>query len=228
MRITLRAALLSCVGLCFVPAAYAADLIVQEPIMTSPVPTAYNWDGFYVGIQAGYGWGEADHQPAIPTGPGGNGNDLGLSGWLAGVNAGYNMHLSDQFIGGIEADINWADISGSDDTLFGEPSHTIDWMGSVRARLGFDGGVFMPYMTGGLAFGHGARESTSGGDADATHIGWTAGVGVEVAATDNLSIDLQYRYTDLGAQTYVWSGAGTDPKVSLTAHTVIAGLKWHF
>lgn len=221
MRITLRAALLACIGLGVVPATYAADLIVPTPVMTSPISTAYNWDGFYLGVQAGYGWGEADHIANPPN------NDINLSGWLAGVTAGYNMHFSDQFVGGIEGDINWADISG-DIAANGGTSHTIDWMGSVRARLGYDAGAFLPYVTGGLAFGHGSRESGVGGDADATHIGWTAGAGVEIAATDNLSIDLQYRYTDLGTKLYDWSGPGTNPHVNLTAQTVTAGLKWRF
>ncbi len=58
-----------------------------------------------------------------------------------------------------------------------------------------------------------------------THIGWTIGAGVEFAATDNLSIDLLYRYSDYGTQTY---DLGSDVDFDLRTHTVTAGLHWKF
>jgi len=226
MRNSIRTALLSCAGLCFAGATYAADLVIVQPPIISPTPIAYNWDGFYLGAQVGYGAGLADHTSQIP------GNDLTLSGALAGVKAGINTHLAPQVVGGLELDLNWANITGSDAALFGSPTHTINWLGSFRSRLGYDAGQFMPYLTGGVAFGGATRETTFGtppaNTASATHIGWTVGGGFELAATDQLSIDLQYRYTDLGSKVYVWSGPGTDPTIHLTTHTITAGLNWHF
>jgi len=55
----------------FMGTASAADLPVKAPIV-SPV---YNWTGFYVGVNAGFGWGRKN---ADLTGDGQNnaGNDL--------------------------------------------------------------------------------------------------------------------------------------------------------
>ncbi|TIW33926.1 MAG: hypothetical protein E5V72_31840, partial [Mesorhizobium sp.] len=39
--------------------AFAADAVVYEP--TAPVAVAYDWSGFYVGLQGGYLWGQAEH-----------------------------------------------------------------------------------------------------------------------------------------------------------------------
>ncbi len=218
--------MLSCAGVCFAGATYAADLIVLDPPIYAPTPIAYSWDGFYLGGQAGFGRAFADHTSQIP------GNDLTLSGALFGVKAGFNTHLANQVVGGLEADLNWAGITGQDTTLFGEPTHTINWLGSFRGRLGYDAGRVLPYLTGGIAAGQATRETTFGtppaNTATATHIGWTVGAGAEFAVTDALSVDLQYRYTDLGSRVYDWSGPGTDPTVHLTAHTITAGLNWHF
>jgi opacity protein-like surface antigen len=158
------------------------------------------------------------------------GNDLTLSGGLVGFKFGYNGHVADQFVAGVEGDLNWANITGQDTTLFGDPTHTINWLGSIRGRLGYDAGQFLPYLTGGVAFAQATRTTTFGApnSATATHLGWTAGAGIEFAATEQLSVDLQYRYTDLGSRVYDWSGPGTNPTIHLTANTITAGLNWHF
>jgi len=57
------------------------------------------------------------------------------------------------------------------------------------------------------------------------HFGWTAGGGVEVAATENLSVDLQYRYSDYGSATYELV---TDTDLSLTTHALTAGVNFKF
>ena len=225
MQTTLRTALLSCVGICLAGTTYAADLIIDTPII-SPTPIAYNWDGFYLGGQVGFGTAFADHTSVVP------GNDLTLSGGLIGLKMGFNAHLADQVVGGIEGDINWANITGQDTSLFGAPTHTINWLGSFRGRLGYDAGQFLPYLTGGVAFAQATRESTFGAPpantATAMHFGWTAGAGIEFAATEQVSVDIQYRYSDLGSQVYDWSGPGTNPTIRLTANTITAGINWHF
>ena len=55
----------------------------------------------------------------------------------------------------------------------------IDWMGSIRGRARFYGGAFMPYLTAGLAFAHGVRETFGPDDGpfEATHVGYTVGAG---------------------------------------------------
>ena len=208
-------------------AAHAADLIVDtEPMMPGVVETSTSWDGPFIGVFGGYGWGETDFEGAPP--------DVDFpepAGWLLGVNAGVNFTLTDGIVAGIVGDIAW---SNMEDTITGvgpgSLSSSIDWLGSVRGRIGFDGGAFMPYLTAGLAFAHNEIEATDGIDTfsdDQTHVGWTVGAGVEFAATENLSIDVLYRYSDYGNADYSL-GIGPDAEVGLTSHALTVGLNFGF
>lgn len=207
-------------------AAHAADLIIDTaPMMPGIVETSTSWDGPFIGVFGGYGWGETDFEDAI--------DDIDQpepEGWLLGVNAGVNFTLTEGIVAGVVGDIAWADLNDSvGDVDVGSASSNIDWLGSVRGRIGFDGGAFMPYLTAGLAFAHNTIETSFEGDDfsdDQTHVGWTAGAGVEFAASENLSIDLLYRYNDYGDATYTLDGIEGD--VGLTSHTLTVGLNFGF
>ena len=89
-RITI-ALLATVVGAGMMSSAYAADLIIEEPMMPGVVDVSGNWDGAYIGVFAGAGWGFADHNSGSPPGfP--DGYDIDLSGWLLGVQAGAQLH----------------------------------------------------------------------------------------------------------------------------------------
>ncbi|RYH12667.1 MAG: porin family protein, partial [Alphaproteobacteria bacterium] len=193
----------------FASSTYAADLIVDSapmaPVYDAP---AGNWDGAYIGAFAGYGWGTLTDEDGAFSPPGA---DYDTTGWLLGVNAGYNFTVSEAIVAGIVGDIAWSNQEA--DTAFGLDDATINWQGSIRGRLGFDGGAFLPYVTAGLAFANATVEDTPDEDTQ-THIGWTAGAGVEFAVADNVSLDLQYRYSDFGTATY---DIGGDTDISLTS-----------
>lgn len=210
-------------ALALTSAVQAADLIVEQPYV-APVADTGTWDGPFIGVFAGYGWGTATGA-ALGLFPTSGDGTLDLAGWLVGVDAGYNFYLSDGVVLGIVGDIAWANIGGEDAAGLGAPTTAdIGWLGSLRGRIGFDGGAFMPYLTGGLAV---ASATVDDGVADTnTHMGWTVGAGVEIAATEDLSIDLLYRYSDYGSQDYVLGGGTVG--VALTTHQVQAGLHWNF
>lgn len=207
-----------------ISSASAADLIIDTPVEAGVVQASGNWDGAFIGVFGGYAWGEtsADDAPAGTPFP-------EPAGWLLGVNAGANFTLDNGIVLGVVGDIAWADLT---DTLvqppFGSITSTIDWQGSLRGRVGFDGGAFLPYLTAGLAVAHNNLEAVGlgAGEDDATHVGWTAGAGVEFAATENLSVDLAYRYSDYGNAEYT-TGGGTG-ELHLKAHQVTVGLNWGF
>lgn len=208
--------------------AYAADLIINEPAPAGVVDVGGNWDGAYVGVFAGAGWGFADHNsgspPLFP-----NGYDIDLSGWLLGVQAGANFTVGNGLVAGVVADAAWSNVEGS--LLvgggIGTITQTIDWMGTLRGKLGFDGGAFMPYLTGGLAVAGATREvsGTSASDSQ-THVGWTVGAGVDFAVSEDVSINLEYLYADLGEKVY--NTGGIPPTIDLTTHQVRVGLNWNF
>lgn len=223
------ALLVGTAALGFVSTTYAADLIVEAPeMMPGIVDVSGNWDGPYIGVFGGYGWGTADHiADAGPCAP--DGCDVDMDGWLLGVTAGANFTVSDGFILGVAGDIAWSNVEGSDDSIVGPISNGVDWEGSLRGVAGFDGGSFMPYVTAGLAVAHAWHESTLGdGEGDATHMGLTAGVGVAVAVSDNVTVDLQYRHSWYDEQEYDMDFAPFNPVFGLSTDRITAGLNWSF
>jgi outer membrane immunogenic protein len=119
---------------------------------------------------------------------------------------------------GIEGDISWMDIHGQfrsstsfDGVTTSEGvSAKLDWLATLRSRLGWAYDRYLLYGTGGVAFGgvHGAGDFTLNIDQvpvlsiatsdRKTQVGWTAGAGVEGMITSNWSVKLEYLYTDLG------------------------------
>jgi outer membrane immunogenic protein len=173
-------------------AAFSADMPSKAPI----APVAYSWTGFYLGVQAGYGWdkGSVTHSPVDPfftdffTPPFSDGeipasNSLSSKGFLGGIEGGYN-HQYGQAVIGLEADFSYSGIRGSTTSTspqFGAtPSLTtaddkkLEWFGTLRGRLGFlPAPSMLAFVTGGLAYGKTAASTTTtsffanpGGDLD--------------------------------------------------------------
>jgi opacity protein-like surface antigen len=207
-------------------AASAADLLINQPAPSygggfSSSSTG-GWDGAYVGAFAGFGWGTlVDEDGGILVDPD---DSIDLSGWTVGAKLGANFTVGAGLVLGAEGDVAWSGIGGFDpDALV---DFDINWTSSLRARAGFDAGAFMPYLTAGLAVA-GATASEAGVDNTQVHFGWTAGAGVEVAATDQISLDLQYRFSDYGQATYDL-GAGGTSDLDLSTHAVTAGVNFKF
>jgi outer membrane immunogenic protein len=208
----------------FISSVQAADLIISEPAPpVGVIDVGGNWDGVYVGAFAGYGWGTVTDEDGL-VGLVAD-TEYDLTGWQVGVAAGANFTVSEAIVAGIVADIAWTDLSG--DSAADDFSYDVNWLGSVRGRLGFDGGAFLPYLTAGVAFANAtASEPVLATEDTQTHIGWTVGAGVEFAVADNVSLDLLYRYSDYGSKDYDLT---TDPTpLSLTAHTISAGVNFKF
>ena len=202
------------------PAAQAADLLVTQPApVIYDTPSASGaWDGVYLGVFGGYGFGTIDD--STDSNYGLVDDELGLNGWLVGATAGANFSLGAGLVAGVAGDVAWSNISGEYDTI----SYNVDWTGSLRGVLGVDAGVFMPYVTAGVGFANGT--ASDGVETDSQlHTGWTAGIGTQVAVTDNMSLDVQYRYSDYGSKIYDLSA---NDDVKLTTNAITAGLNWKF
>ncbi|MBZ6074947.1 outer membrane protein [Microvirga puerhi] len=167
--------------------AMAADL----PSRAAPAPVmaaapVFTWTGFYVGVNAGYGWNTNDsnryYDPILGY-YGGNHSD---GGFVGGAQAGYNFQMS-SFVIGAEADIQYAD-RGRDNGYYGlgyyGHNSSDDWFGTVRARAGFAFDQALIYATGGFAYGD-------------SNGGWTVGGGLEYAFTGNLSAKIEGLYVNL-------------------------------
>jgi outer membrane immunogenic protein len=78
---------------------------------------------------------------------------------------------------------------------------SLDYLGTVRGRLGYTVDRFLVYGTAGLAYGGG--EVAAGGLSNSkTHVGWTVGAGVEAMIAPNITARLEYLFADLGKENY--------------------------
>ena len=182
----------------------------------APIPAAYDWSGFYAGVNAGYAWGETEGTdvngwldfPDIESSLTAKGDGL-----TAGGQIGYNMQM-DSLVLGVEADLSYLNVSGSETSSIASDNHIVSddgYLGTLRARLGFAADRFMIYGTGGLAVGDtGSKWVDDGGtyrfELDTgSQWGWVAGGGVEYAATDSISVKAEYLYYDLGTENLHYS-----------------------
>jgi len=166
----------------------AADLPI--PYKAPPVPApVFNWTGFYVGGNFGGGWGSQTIN-GTDTGIDSNGPSAGLplissvsdttrlSGVFGGGQVGYNYELPNNWLLGIEADVDASGIRGSSTACLpvisdasggftpgtiggcGSISSKLEDFGTVRGRVGYIWNNVMLYGTGGWAWGHAAATTT--------------------------------------------------------------------
>lgn len=194
--------------------ANAADVIVSADTSPAIIAPSFSWAGAYVGGQIGYGWGKsilstADEPLRVKP-----------DGFLGGVYAGYNFDVGNNIILGVDGDATYnsekVSLTETDD-IFGTSTleNKLRWSGAVRARAGVAVDRFLPYLAGGVAFGS-VKNSLSikndvfdvGASQSKTLTGWTLGAGVDYAATDNLIVRFEYRYTDFGSKDFHASNDG--------------------
>lgn len=184
--------------------AQAADILPGAPV---PTPFAYRWSGIYVGGNLGYQWGTVT-----------NFGGLSPSGFVGGIQAGYNWQF-DQFVVGVETDLQ---LSGADATV-GVAKFSQSWFGTTRARAGYAMSNILFYLTAGLVYG-GGRFEIAGLSESQTHTGWTVGAGIEVGLTPQWSARAEYLYMDLGDYNYVLTGTSSGLESSLLR----MGVNYHF
>lgn len=226
--------------------AVGADIGAHVPYKAAPVIPAYDWSGFYLGVNAGYS--------VMRDRSSFGGFLVGVtetfatqsSGWLGGGQAGYNWQTAHLLIG-IEADIQARGQRGTacilaciDGVIAGTLTQEIPWLATVRGRLGYTDGGTLYYATGGLAYG---RVKTTmgllnapGADArvfETNKAGWTIGGGVETSLGGAWSAKVEYLYVDLGSTSNSFDflnfpGATQTATSSLRDHMFRAGLNYGF
>lgn len=243
---------LALLGLFFAQPVLAADMAartrVPPPAAAAP---ASSWTGFYVGGDLGGAWssnsGTFNPLPsavafgAFPA----TGKDGGSS-FLGGFHAGYNYQFAPAWVAGLEGDWSWTKAKGSFSQVWVNPgtgptpgtnitlSSQLDWMASVRGRLGY---LVTPnvlaYATGGAAwakiqyagssscsagFGLLCAGYTTSATPSSTEPGYVLGGGLEWALTNNWLVRAEYLYYRFHA----------GPNVVAPAPAVFAGFPSNF
>jgi outer membrane immunogenic protein len=204
--------------------ASAAD-IPSRVAPVAPIPYAYNWTGFYLGINGGWGWGESRFRGPPSTGR------LESSGGLVGGTAGYNWQVN-QIVWGAEGDIDWADIRPDGRCRGGAICEArSEWLSTIRGRIGYAAwDRFLPYITGGLALGDvSARVTGFPGHSSDTRAGFAVGGGVEYAFYGQWTAKVEYLFVDLG-HTACGTRCGTlgPDHVEFKENIVRGGLNYRF
>jgi outer membrane immunogenic protein len=100
----------------------------------------------------------------------------------------------------------------------------------VRGRLGFAADRFMPYITGGAAFGNIRAQAPGLAFTSTENAGWTMGAGIEAALAPHWTAKFEYLYVDLGSFNCglnCGDGLVTD-NVSLHTNILRAGVNYRF
>jgi outer membrane immunogenic protein len=222
-----------------------AKMVTKAPIVDPP----FSWTGFYVGGNAGYSWGRQCNSLTDPTGAilFGNSNCDRLNGFIGGGQLGYNWQYN-QWVLGLEGDLQWS--GQKRDGTFFIPSTAIllvvpatnaiytdklEWFGTVRGRIGWANGRWLPFITGGWAFGHGnVSGSSTGGivstsSASQNYSGWTVGGGLEWAFANRWSAKAEYLYIDFGnGPTVAITPAVNFVSGKMTDNILRLGVNYHF
>jgi outer membrane immunogenic protein len=229
----------------------AADLKVP-PVYKAPPPQVQMWGGAYVGVNAGYGWGDWDTTGtwsgyAVDTAP-------SVKGAFGGVQGGYNWQFN-QFVLGIETDFQLSGISGTSDlvSIPGKPQvcttityrcggtstdctpavpgktvsadWDMNWFSTVRGRAGIDINGWLAYGTAGLAIADIDFSGATSGSK--TKAGYVVGAGLETFVARNWTVKAEYLYMDLGSTTFTGSGTNSIT-TDVQEHLVRVGANYHF
>ncbi|MFN3891566.1 MAG: outer membrane protein [Beijerinckiaceae bacterium] len=161
----------------------AADLPVRTaaPAPAPVFVVAPVWTGFYVGVHGGYATKFKGNLSVDAFNDKNTTNDnpndeaygfasrsyKGGDGFFGGAHLGYNWQAG-QFVFGLVTDISfgdqslktqnvavYTDVTGGQEFFdsYATGQGKVEWFGTTRIRLGYDAGSFMPFLTGGVAYG---------------------------------------------------------------------------
>lgn len=212
-------------------AANAADLPTHKSAPEPYVaPVAYNWTGFYAGVQIGAvatdgTFGELyDEDESYNT-------KVSLTQVTAGGSVGYDYQLNNFVIGAV----------GDLDARFGTGSVSYylnvnsDWDASLRARVGYlVTDRALAYVTGGVAFANYTNSYSYYDEGESipnffggNRVGGTVGAGVEYKLDKNWRLKAEYLYADYGSHSLSYEDEYTY-KTKIHSDAVRFGLNYQF
>ncbi|MGJ4893269.1 outer membrane protein [Bradyrhizobium sp. HKCCYLR20261] len=212
--------------------ALAADLAAR-PYTKAPPPVMaaiYDWSGFYIGVNGGGGW---THNTWDVVGGGREGSH-DSSGGTVGGQVGYRWQMG-QFVFGLEAQGNWADFSGDNQSaIFGTRNRTkTDAFGLFTGQVGYAWNNVLLYAKGGAAITSNTYTITNAATGgflasnDSTRWGGVVGAGLEYGFAPNWSMGVEYNHLFMDRQTVSFGALGSD-SIKQDADIFTARLNYRF
>jgi outer membrane immunogenic protein len=187
--------------------ASAADMAAR-PYTKAPPPVVapiYDWSGFYIGANGG--WAQSDNCVDFVTAAGTVASGCrDRSGGVLGGQIGYRWQTN-QFVFGLEAQGDWANLSNTRVSLFDQTLSTrvkTDGIGLFTGQLGWAWNSSLLYVKGGAAVTSNRfdiLDNVTGLDlasASSTRWGGALGVGWEYGFAPNWSVGLEYDHLFMG------------------------------
>ena len=205
---------------------------VEAAESNRPRLDTFDWSGLYAGGHVGYGVANARNTLSDPLAA--SGSD-GTRRGVGGLQVGYNYLLPSHVLLGVEADFSSPYFFETDDVLWSRTRTNgntlvehLDYVATLRARIGYTAGNTLIYGTGGFAWSQARIIETPGviNDDDkklATRTGWTIGGGIERAIATDWTARFEYLYDKFGSAS-VTMPSGASATSNLDIHMVRIGI----
>ena len=241
----------------------------MKEVAPAPEPECFNWAGFYVGAFGGFKFASVntDLNPTnawllfpddAATIENHSAHDLDADGGDVGGLIGFNFQHG-CWVFGIEGTGAAVFLRDSEDSgTFAMPTVSdksiqqafrTTYLATIGGRIGYSIHNWLPYITGGAAFGdieyesrlHNVNTSGAGfyrsaGSESEDNIGWFVGGGMQYAFTAHWGIRFQYEFVDLGDVSFdrlgepvgVFDLFSTHNRAELREHNVSVALMYKF
>jgi outer membrane immunogenic protein len=213
--------------------ASAADLAARPYVKAPPLPAVYDWSGFYIGVNGGYGWGRdsfADPTTGLTDG------SHNSNGAIAGGQLGWRAQTG-AFVWGVDFQGGWADLKGSNAGVF-NPALTFNsktnGLASFALEAGYAFNNVLLYARGGAGWASNTYSST----VTATGLGvgsqyegrWGGllGAGLEYGITQNWTVGVEYNHYFLGSLNEDIGPALAPEHIGQSLDTVTAKINYKF
>ena len=167
----------------------------RAPVVYAPPPPVYNWTGFYLGINGGWGFGKSDWNTTVAGTALDTGN-FNVNGGLVGGTIGATGRATG--LSPASKAISTAPGWMARPAPVAVPSCETknNWLATIRGRIGYAADRVLFYRDRWRAFGDIVVNTTANWQS-ADKTGWTAGAGIEGAFTDHWTARVKYLFVDL-------------------------------